>query len=141
MNNLNRISSRTDSPQNKLTSRRVKKVVLRRGRCVKGECCGFSHQNLINSSQNKHHKLPKIPKSIAFCPFLRRRAVCLKESRCDFSHVKPPSSKQDHLSLSRIPLQSVPKPRSRNATQRALRSRNGCTHINQPLFMRILRNC
>ena len=58
--------------------------ILRRGWCLKGDKCDFSHRNMVNNFQlrqfsNKH-------KGSIFCPFLRKKGYCLKESRCDFSH-------------------------------------------------------
>ena len=61
--------------------------ILRRGWCIKGDRCDFSHQNLINAPQPRH--MPGVSKSSVFCPFLRRKGFCLKGLRCDFSHAEP----------------------------------------------------
>jgi hypothetical protein len=61
--------------------------ILRRGWCLKGEQCDFSHRNMVNNDQARQHSNDK--KGFIFCPFLRRKGYCLKESRCDFSHVEP----------------------------------------------------
>ena len=58
--------------------------ILRRGWCLKGDKCDFSHRNMVNNVQlrqfsNKH-------KGSIFCPFLPKKGYCLKESICDFSH-------------------------------------------------------
>ena len=67
--------------------------ILRRGWCLKGDKCDFSHHNMVNNVQlrqfsNKH-------KGSIFCLFLRKKGYCLKESRCDFSHaVSRPTESQ-----------------------------------------------
>ena len=61
--------------------------ILRRGWCIKGDRCDFSHQNLINAPQPRH--MPGVSKSSVFYPFLRRKGFCLKGLRCDFSHAEP----------------------------------------------------
>ena len=61
--------------------------ILRRGWCLKGEQCDFSHRNMVNNDQARQHFNDK--KGSIFCPFLRKKGYCLKDSRCDFSHVEP----------------------------------------------------
>ncbi|CAB3994355.1 RNA-directed DNA polymerase from mobile element jockey-like [Paramuricea clavata] len=61
--------------------------ILRRGWCLKGEQCDFSHRNMVNNDQARQHSNDK--KGSIFCPFLRKKGYCLKASRCDFSHVEP----------------------------------------------------
>jgi hypothetical protein len=41
--------------------------ILRRGWCIKGDRCDFSHQNLINAPQPRH--MPGVSKSSVFCPY------------------------------------------------------------------------
>ena len=56
--------------------------ILRRGWCLKGEQCDFSHRNMVNNNQARQHSNDK--KCSIFCPFLRKKGYCLEESRCDF---------------------------------------------------------
>ena len=49
----------------------------RRGRCLKGHRCDFSHPKTF---QTRKRDTP--------CPFLRKRGYCLKKNKCDFSHGK-----------------------------------------------------
>ena len=67
--------------QNECPSQNPKSVVpcpflFRRGRCVKGVNCDFSHSNL--ESNNKKHKTFCKPKHFTPCPFLERKGSCLK---------------------------------------------------------------
>ena len=57
--------------------------IVRRGWCIKGEHCDFSHLNLVNKLELRKSVKQK---NAVFCPFMRKKGYCLKESRCDFSH-------------------------------------------------------
>ena len=50
--------------------------ILRRGWCLKGEQCDFSHRNMVNNDQARQHSNDK--KGSKFCPFLRKKGHCLK---------------------------------------------------------------
>ena len=47
--------------------------ILRRGWCLKGEQCDFSHRNMVNNDQARQHSNDK--KGSIFCPFLRKKAI------------------------------------------------------------------
>jgi hypothetical protein len=47
--------------------------ILRRGWCLKGEQCDFSHRNMVNNDLARQQSNDK--KGSIFCPFLRRRAI------------------------------------------------------------------
>ena len=42
---------------------------------------------MVNNDQARQRSNDK--KGSIFCPFLCKEGYCLKESRCDFSHVEP----------------------------------------------------
>lgn len=56
--------------------------LLRRGHCIKGVNCDFSHSNL--ESNNKEHQIFSKPSHLTPCPFLERKGSCLKGEKCDF---------------------------------------------------------
>ncbi len=84
MNNLEKNRSKDNPSKNNTPC----PLILRRGWCIKGHRCDFSHQNLINGS--RPHHMPRTPKSSVFCPFLRKKGLCLKGLRCNFSHTELP---------------------------------------------------
>ena len=58
--------------------------IIRRGWCLKGENCDFSHTGLSNASNSNQSLVT--PKHMVPCPFLLRKGFCRKGYNCDFSH-------------------------------------------------------
>ena len=80
---------REESNQLDATNRPPKNTVpcpflQRRGHCIKGEKCDFSH---LLKSFHKERRTPLAkPKHPTPCPFSKRNGFCLKDSSCDFFH-------------------------------------------------------
>ena len=98
---LNRVSGQSWENVNKgflsLKNRTPCPFLLRRGWCVKGNKCDFSHENFPNDI--KDHSDSGLDKRSVPCPFLRRKGSCLKGLSCDFFHSDihhPPPASQSY---------------------------------------------